>query len=304
MLLLYGKGFSTKKRAESKSGRAEMGERKPAADGEFTVQAPPFVARATANNSRTIYLTAEHNVEEAKAFVLETVQNIERDNKATPPHDKKAQVGALFVDFTIRVEPDYQRHLLANNFKPVYREGNNCRWKLWCHRTVPDSVPEWRTSVAGVCVLVLSSDSERVLLVHENGHWKPVTGEVKTGQSAVTAAYAEAREEVGIELVSPLRLIGGWNTEAFRPDGTNDNTYVLAAKAQKNNIEVDGYEITMAKWFTLDQLHELVGLEPWVLKYCELALDVDCGTRFTRDPQFLGQRTPLGRSYYFINERF
>lgn len=137
---------------------------------------------------------------------------------------------------------------------------------MWTNRNVEDKVPKFATSVGGAGILIISSDGKRVLLVHEYGKYKTVTGAVEINKLAHETAIKEAQEEVGIEInrEKPLKCCGIWNKahhawnvklgEEERNTRVNDVMICFSGYAKTEKITVDGFEIEKAKWFEIDDL--------------------------------------------------
>lgn len=68
----------------------------------------------------------------------------------------------------------------------------------WNDPTMENKVPPHATSTQTVGALILSPDEQHVLLVHEYGHWKVVTGTMHGKESILDAAKREAMEEVAV----------------------------------------------------------------------------------------------------------
>ena len=106
----------------------------------------------------------------------------------------------------------------------------------WNGDAAHDMVPAYSTSIEGVGGLVLSPDESKVLLIWEYGNWKPITGAVDDGESALTACRREMREECGVQMdeaFAPV-FVGVFMSsvmtlEGFQPPAPNPASQILAA---------------------------------------------------------------------------
>ena len=105
-----------------------------------------------------------------------------------------------------------------------WRTGEHVYYR-WNGDPSHDMVPAYCTSIEGVGGLVLSPDESKVLLIWEYGHWKPITGAVDDGESALGACRREMREEAGVAADASFRpvFVGGWQMARARDDRVNDN---------------------------------------------------------------------------------
>ena len=80
--------------------------------------------------------------------------------------------------------------------------------------------------------------------------WTFPGGGVNRGETFERAAIREAYEEVGVRL-SHVRHVGGYNnTHQYK----RDRVECFIAEVDSPEFKVDGFEITEAKWFSLDDL--------------------------------------------------
>ena len=98
-----------------------------------------------------------------------------------------------------------------------------------------DRVPAYSSANGGAGVLILSHDKSKLLLVHEYGWWKPVTGIISPGESKVQGVIREAMEEVGIRLSqSNLTFVGGWQAGG-QWDGCVNDEFAMVWPFFKNS---------------------------------------------------------------------
>ena len=77
-------------------------------------------------------------------------------------------------------------------------------------------------SIEGISACIISEDETKVLMVHEYGKWKLVTGSVESGELPYDTLIREIEEEVGIppdQLIinkSNLVYLGGWHRKNAR----------------------------------------------------------------------------------------
>ena len=80
--------------------------------------------------------------------------------------------------------------------------------------------------------------------------WTFPGGGVNRGETFEQAAIREAYEEVGVRL-SHVRHVGGYdNTHQYK----RDRVECFIAEVDSPEFKVDGFEITEAGWFSLDEL--------------------------------------------------
>ena len=121
----------------------------------------------------------------------------------------------------------------------------------WNNKEVEDKVPPYATSIAGAGVLLLSPDTNEILLVLEYGKFKMITGTNPQNELTIDTAIREVEEEVGVKIntdISP-RMIGSWNISGVKLGIINDHFTCYAMVASSKEFKVDGFEITEAKWF-------------------------------------------------------
>ncbi|CAD7955257.1 unnamed protein product [Amoebophrya sp. A120] len=113
-----------------------------------------------------------------------------------------------------------------------------------------DRVPPYSTTQGGVGVLIFSPDLSKLLLVHEYGWWKPVTGMVGYNETKLEAVTRECFEEVGvpIDLEKGMYFLGGWHSGGQWDRVINDEFSTFAVIAKAEEIKVDGEEIKDARW--------------------------------------------------------
>ena len=80
--------------------------------------------------------------------------------------------------------------------------------------------------------------------------WTFPGGGVHRRETFEQAAIREAYEEVGVKLTE-VRHVGGYNnTHQYK----RDRVECFVAEVDSPEFKVDGFEITEAKWFSLDEL--------------------------------------------------
>lgn len=119
-----------------------------------------------------------------------------------------------------------------------------------------DLVPPYATAVQGVGAIILSPDEREVLLVWEYGCWKMVTGAIDLGEDMFIATERECAEEVGIALDPAFQpqCLGGWQKSKARDRQVSDNFFVFAVRAMSKDVQVDGVEVSSARWFPVEAL--------------------------------------------------
>ncbi|SNW62489.1 NUDIX hydrolase [Orpheovirus IHUMI-LCC2] len=140
------------------------------------------------------------------------------------------------------------------------------RWIQDENNPVEDSVPSFATSIEGVSVFVFSPCKTKLLLVHEYGKYKAITGALKYGENETDAVIREVKEESGLDVdEESMKWIGCWRASKARFGMINDNHHAfLASCKDMSSLKADGFEIKETnnfKWFPIsDVLY-------WVLKH-------------------------------------
>lgn len=136
------------------------------------------------------------------------------------------------------------------------RDGDELVYYSWFGPAL-DRVPPYASSNGGVGVILFNRDFSKILLVHEYGVWKPVTGLVGPAESKLAAAQREVKEEVGLDMdASGVVFVGGWQSGGNWDKVVNDEFSMLVGRIRVNSsdddenpvIKVDGEEILEAKW--------------------------------------------------------
>lgn len=98
-----------------------------------------------------------------------------------------------------------------------------------------------------------SGGAHRVLLIRHSyiGGWHLPGGGVDRGETLEQAMRREVREEVGLTVEAPARLLGLY--ARFR-HGANDHVGVFVVEDWAGAVAVDGFEILEADFFALDAL--------------------------------------------------
>lgn len=170
---------------------------------------------------------------------------------------KEEVKGAIFVIIP-KHELKIYLDIMIKEYKPHYISpiDGSYTYYIWTDTSVEDKVAEAATSIEGIAALILSPDLTEVLLVHEYGKWKAVTGSVKSGDTKLDTLFREVKEETNIDIdetTEPM-YVGGWNRCKAKYGIFNDNLSAYAVKSASKEFKVDGYEIKNGKWFSIDYL--------------------------------------------------
>jgi ADP-ribose pyrophosphatase YjhB (NUDIX family) len=122
---------------------------------------------------------------------------------------------------------------------------------------VADTARRWVWRVAGprtvgVRGLVVDGDGRVLLVRHTYGsaHWQLPGGGVRRRESIVAALHRELREETGVVVTGPVRLLG---TYSSLTDGKSDHISVFVVDAFVQQPS-DSAEIDTARFFAVDGL--------------------------------------------------
>lgn len=150
---------------------------------------------------------------------------------------------------------------LIKKLNYVFRayDNNSYQYYKWLLLDIEDKVHPYATSTSGATTMILSPDEQSVLFVYENDMWKPVTGGDYFGDISLQTALREAIEEVGIEIDHNFgpKAIGFWNTGGRCGGKINNMMSCYIIKAKSLELKLDNFEITLAKWFKIDDIKHL-----------------------------------------------
>lgn len=112
-----------------------------------------------------------------------------------------------------------------------------------------------RPVTMGVRAVILDGpqDARRVLLIRHSytGGWHLPGGGVNRGETVAAAIRREVREEVGLSVDGPVRLLGVYARFAA---GASDHVSVFVAEGWSGIPAADGVEIVEARFFPLAAL--------------------------------------------------
>lgn len=132
----------------------------------------------------------------------------------------------------------------------------------WLLDNIEDKVQPYATSTASAAAMILSPDEKSILMVHEYGIWKFVTGIVDYRELSLNTASREMFEEVGLvdDPYFDNKIIGLWNISGRYGGYINNVMTCYALKSMCYETKPDEFEITMTKWFSLDELKPIIEL--------------------------------------------
>jgi hypothetical protein len=170
-------------------------------------------------------------------------QGIEvKDLLATIEKNPMNKKGAVYVTVPETVFNRFLPQLLQLNFKFHRYEEQPGKvpcfvYYKWLNPHKPDDVPPQATSLDHFAALVLSRDSQSVLMARENDKWKFITGPV-TKQSGTLTGMETYLLKLGIELDPSCRpsYVGGWINERARGGNIHDRMDCFAVKAAMDII--------------------------------------------------------------------
>ena len=111
-------------------------------------------------------------------------------------------------------------------------------------------------SVQHIAVCIVIERERHLLFVQEGkphiyGLWNIPTGHVEVGESILSAATREAKEETGLD-VALTGLLGVENYCV--DDGSQYVKFIFLGEVTKGIVAVDGKEIIAAQWFSEEQI--------------------------------------------------
>ncbi|CAD7927469.1 unnamed protein product [Amoebophrya sp. A25] len=115
---------------------------------------------------------------------------------------------------TVRAQFGFQFHHAWNKRETEPPSDHELLYYRWMG-TEKDRVPPFATTQGGIGALVLNPTQEKLLLVHEYGWWKPVTGMVGHNENKLGAAARECFEEVGVRVKTLPQLSAGENNSTW-----------------------------------------------------------------------------------------
>lgn len=162
----------------------------------------------------------------------------------------------------------YKLHRNINNEYVYYR------WIADVDNPVEDSVPSFATSIEGVSVFVFSPCKTKILLVHEYGKYKAITGALKYGENETDSVIREVKEESGLDIDrSTVKWVGCWRASKARFGMINDNHHAFLATCKDvSTLKADGFEIKDTnnfRWFPV------ANVLYWILKHKDDVLGND-----------------------------
>lgn len=124
----------------------------------------------------------------------------------------------------------------------------------WLPTDIEDKVHLYATSTASAAIMILSPDELSVLMVHEHGVWKFVTGNNNYKELNLETAKREMCEEVGLEIDSKFvpKVVGFWNISGKNGGKINDMMTCYICKSLSETIKMD--ELEHAQWFKIKDL--------------------------------------------------
>ena len=141
-------------------------------------------------------------------------------------------------------------------------DNNTYQYYKWLLDDIEDKVHPYATSTAGATTMILSPDEQSVLLVYEMDMYKPVTGADHFGDISLNTSLREAEEEVGIQIDYDFvpKVIGFWNIGGRCGGKINNVMTCYIIKAKSLELKLDNFEITVAKWFKIEDLKEVINI--------------------------------------------
>ncbi|HLF12645.1 MAG TPA: NUDIX hydrolase [Gammaproteobacteria bacterium] len=117
-----------------------------------------------------------------------------------------------------------------------------------------------------VCVGAVVRNGERILLVRQSrghsleGQWTVPWGRIENGESPVTAALRETKEEAGIQAA----VEGLLGVQELPPPWEGWMAIVYLCKHVRGDLRPDDGETDAARYYSLSELNSLnEPLEPW-----------------------------------------
>ena len=132
----------------------------------------------------------------------------------------------------------------------------------WLLVNVEDKVHPYATSTAGATAVILSPDEKSILMIHEYDMWKCVTGSNDYRELSLETASREMLEEVGLVNDPDFvpKMIGLWNISGRFGGYINNVMTCYIFKSKTLDAKPDEFEISLTKWFSLDELKPIIEL--------------------------------------------
>ena len=114
----------------------------------------------------------------------------------------------------------------------------------------------FRPKTAGAKCIV--KHENKILMIKNNygrGNWTFPGGKIEKDESPNLAAIREVWEEVEIKISAPQYLGNFLNTREYK----RDTIHCFTATVAGADFKIDPLEITVAQWFSIDQLPKPIG---------------------------------------------
>ena len=128
-----------------------------------------------------------------------------------------------------------------------------------------DPVPVGRYYIT-VAVWIQNSKDEFLLQVNKKfNKWSTTGGHPKTGESSLEGMAIEIKEELGVDVNKEDLVL----FETIKTEDDFVDLYYLKKDIDLDNIEKQEEEVDSVKWFTIDDIKELIKNEDLLLPHIE-----------------------------------
>lgn len=203
------------------------------------------------NTSNSFYLdTGAH---QSKIVIVKNLDKLPELIQVLEHLISTHKVGSIIVNF-----PETCSRLIESivplGFKFYYNADNSFQYYLWNVPNVPDKVHPHASSCISIGCLILDPEEKNVLMVHEYGKWKGVTGVVELDHSIQQTVEKEVQEETGLTLDSNFgyHLCVVSNCANYNLGGISNNNFIFVVKATDKNVKLDPLEIKSGQYKWID----------------------------------------------------